>query len=49
MLVVGSALDYVELVARRVRDTNDITVAALEQPLEWERTRAITGRFMIFI
>jgi CRP-like cAMP-binding protein len=35
--------------SRRLRFTNDITVAALEQQLALERTRAIMGRFVVFM
>jgi CRP/FNR family cyclic AMP-dependent transcriptional regulator len=35
--------------SRRIRFTNETTVAALEQQLELERTRAIMGRFVIFL
>jgi CRP-like cAMP-binding protein len=34
---------------RRLRFNNDITVAALEQQLALERTRAIMGRFVVFM
>jgi CRP-like cAMP-binding protein len=35
--------------SRRVRFTNETTVAALEHQLELERTRAIMGRFVVFL
>ena len=35
--------------SRRLRFNNDITVAALEQQLTLERTRAIMGRFVVFM
>lgn len=35
--------------SRRLRYTNVVTVAALEQQLELERTRAIMGRFVVFM
>lgn len=35
--------------SRRLRDTNATTVEALEQRLELERTRAIMGRFIVFM
>jgi CRP-like cAMP-binding protein len=35
--------------SRRLRFNNDITVAALEQQLALERTRALMGRFVVFM
>jgi CRP-like cAMP-binding protein len=35
--------------SRRLRFTNDITVAALERQLALEKTRAIMGRFVVFM